>query len=61
LKKNKVQKALKAKINSNKKIITKIDINTIWKTQLIFERAGVNFEVRREKRKRRRRKRFIKA
>ena len=60
IEKNEVIQALKAKINSNKKMITKIDINTTWGTQLIFEKAGANFEARREKRKRRKKK-FIRA
>jgi hypothetical protein len=60
IEKNKVQKTLKTKINSNKKNLTKINRKTTWRIQLIFKRISTNFKARREKRERRR-KSFIEA
>jgi len=41
-------------------MLTKIDRKTTWRTQLIFKRISANFEIRREKRERKK-KSFIGA
>jgi hypothetical protein len=53
---NKVKKALKAKERAIKIMKIKININTNWRTQLIFGWADMKIEAMRENRKRGRKK-----
>ena len=50
IKEKKSSKSLKIKTNSNKKIRSKLILIQIDMTHLIFKRVSVKFEVRREKR-----------
>jgi hypothetical protein len=50
IKEKKSSKSLKIKTNSNKKMRSKLILIQIDMTHLIFKRVSVKFEVRREKR-----------